>query len=77
MSVQTGSVGPSSIPVGPVDDFETNVDRIIRESMEAGDFDDLPGEGKPIPGQGTKDDELWWVRGWLKRNREDSSGVEE
>ncbi len=61
------------MPIGPVDDFETNVDRIVRESMEAGDFDGLPGEGKPIPGKGTRDDELWWVRGWLKRNREDTS----
>ena len=56
------------MPVGPPDDFETNTDRIIREAMEAGEFDDLPGEGKPIPGAGSVDDEYWWIRSWVKRN---------
>ncbi|MEA1902472.1 MAG: DUF1992 domain-containing protein [Actinomycetota bacterium] len=51
---------------------ETHVDRLIREAIEKGEFDDLPGEGKPLPGAGTHDDALWWVRGWVKRNREDS-----
>lgn len=49
-------------------DIEPVVDRIIREAMESGEFDDLPGTGKPIPGAGTVDDEMWWVRSWLQRN---------
>jgi hypothetical protein len=49
---------------------ETLADRIIREAMEAGEFDDLPGLGKPIPGAGTVDDEMWWVRSWVERNHE-------
>ena len=49
--------------------FEAHVDRLIREAMERGDFDDLPGTGQPIPGAGTKDDEYWWLRKWIKRNR--------
>lgn len=49
--------------------FEAQVDRLIREAMERGEFDDLPGTGKPIPGAGTKDDEYWWLRKWIKRNR--------
>lgn len=53
---------------GSPERFESHVDRLIREAAERGDFDDLPGTGKPIPGKGTKDDELWWVRRWLKRN---------
>lgn len=52
----------------PTDRFEPLPERLIREAIEAGEFDNLPGEGKPIPDAGTKDDELWWVRGWLKRN---------
>lgn len=48
--------------------FESLPERLIREAIEAGEFDDLPGEGKPLPGAGTADDELWWVRQWLKRN---------
>jgi hypothetical protein len=42
--------------------------------MEAGEFDDLPGTGRPLPGAGVPDDDLWWVRGWLKRNSEWNSG---
>ncbi|HEX9847321.1 MAG TPA: DUF1992 domain-containing protein [Acidimicrobiia bacterium] len=57
------------MPAGQPDPSETYVDRIIREAMEAGDFDDLPGEGKPIPGAGTARDDLWWVREWIKRNQ--------
>jgi Domain of unknown function (DUF1992) len=48
--------------------FETLPERLIREAIEAGEFDDLPGEGKPLPGAGRPDDELWWVRSWLRRN---------
>ncbi len=53
---------------GSSERFESHVDRLIREAKERGDFDDLPGTGKPIPGAGIKDDEMWWVRRWLKRN---------
>lgn len=28
--------------------FEKNVEAILREAIERGDFDDLPGKGKPI-----------------------------
>lgn len=28
--------------------WESPVDRLIREAMEAGKFDDLPGKGKPV-----------------------------
>jgi hypothetical protein len=52
---------------------EPVAERIIREAIEAGEFDDLAGTGKPIPGRGTVDDELWWVRTWVERNRESRS----
>ncbi len=51
----------------PEDIPETTVDRLIQEAAERGEFDDLPGAGKPIPGAGTKDDPLWWVRSWVRR----------
>jgi hypothetical protein len=35
--------------------------------MEAGEFDELPGTGKPLPGAGMPDDDLWWVREWVRR----------
>ena len=49
--------------------FESPVDRAIREAVERGDFDDLPGKGKPLPGAGTTGpiDENWWIRGYLER----------
>lgn len=62
----TGQPDPSLAFSDPA---ETRADRLIREAMETGQFDDLAGSGKPIPGAGTVDDDLWWVRSWLERNR--------
>jgi hypothetical protein len=45
--------------------FETWVERQIREAAERGEFDNLPGSGKPIPDTG--EDELWWVKDYLRR----------
>jgi len=45
--------------------WETWVERQIRESMERGDFDNLPGQGQPLRLDGP-DDELWWVRAKLR-----------
>ncbi|XVQ86222.1 DnaJ family domain-containing protein [Microbispora siamensis] len=42
--------------------FESWIDRQIREATERGEFDDLPGAGKPIPGQGKPYDEMWWIK---------------
>ncbi|ALE76743.1 hypothetical protein FRP1_27555 [Pseudonocardia sp. EC080625-04] len=49
--------------------FESPVDRAVREAAERGEFDDLPGRGRPLPGAGTTGpvDENWWVRGYLRR----------
>lgn len=47
---------------------ESVAERRIREAMEAGEFDDLPGTGRPLPNAGKPDDDLWWVREWLERN---------
>ena len=46
---------------------ESAVDKQIRLATERGDFDDLPGAGKPLPGLDEPDDDLWWVRGYLRR----------
>jgi hypothetical protein len=48
-------------------DFETWIDTQIREAQERGEFDDLPGKGKPIVGLDQPSDEMWWVRSWLRR----------
>lgn len=47
--------------------YESAVDRAIREAQERGEFDNLPGKGKPLPGLDTPVDELWWVRDYVRR----------
>lgn len=47
--------------------WETWIDRQIREGMERGEFDDLPGHGQPIADVDRPHDELWWVRNKLQR----------
>lgn len=46
--------------------FTLRAERLIEEAIAAGEFDCLPGSGKPIPGAGTVDDDLWWVRAWMR-----------
>jgi len=58
--------------VASVDVVRGHAERLIQEAMEAGEFDDLPGTGLPIPGAGRVDDELWWIRSWLRRNQDQS-----
>ena len=48
-------------------DFDTWIDKQIRDAERDGLFDDLPGKGKPIPDLDRPRDELWWVREKLKR----------
>jgi hypothetical protein len=50
----------------PGTSWESWIDAIIREGREQGEFDDLPGNGKPIEGLDKPHDELWWVRKKLK-----------
>ncbi len=47
--------------------FETWVERQIREATKRGEFDNLPGAGKPIAGLDEPHDELWWVKRKLRR----------
>jgi hypothetical protein len=45
------------------------VDMQVRRAMERGDFDDLPGAGKPIKGLGSTHDPDWWVKSLVERER--------
>ncbi|MEY2426258.1 MAG: hypothetical protein QOI61_1830 [Actinomycetota bacterium] len=47
--------------------FETWVDAQIREAKERGEFDNLPGTGKPLTNLDGNHDELWWIKQLLKR----------
>jgi hypothetical protein len=49
-------------------DFESWVDKQIRDAKARGEFDQLPGAGKPLPSDVESDyDELWWVKRKLAR----------
>jgi len=41
----------------------------IQAAQAEGQFDNLPGFGKPIPGIDEPHDELWWVKEKLKREQ--------
>ncbi|AEV83894.1 molecular chaperone DnaJ [Actinoplanes sp. SE50] len=47
--------------------YESSIDRQLREATERGEFDNLPGAGKPLAGHGEEYDEDWWVKDWLRR----------
>ncbi|WP_189331782.1 DUF1992 domain-containing protein [Actinoplanes ianthinogenes] len=47
--------------------YESSIDRQMREATERGDFENLPGAGKPLDGHGEEYDEDWWVKDWLRR----------
>lgn len=48
---------------------ESWIDKLIREAEQRGEFDNLPGAGKPIPGLDQPHDELWWVKQLLEREK--------
>jgi Domain of unknown function (DUF1992) len=47
--------------------WESWIDRQVRQATERGEFDDLPGAGRPIPDLDKPFDELWWVKDKLRR----------
>src|SRR5438477_12404418 len=54
--------------------FESLIDRQIRAAKERGEFDDLPGAGKPLPDRGELYDEDWWLKD-LARREELAGGI--
>src|SRR5262245_46417979 len=46
--------------------FDSLAEQQIRAAQAAGEFDNLPGFGQPIPGIDEPHDELWWVKDKLK-----------
>lgn len=47
--------------------WESWIETQIREARERGEFDNLPGYGKPLADNTGDHDEMWWIRNWLKR----------
>jgi hypothetical protein len=46
---------------------QTWVDLQVRQAMDRGDFDDLPGAGKPIQDLGDSHDPNWWIKKLVER----------
>ncbi len=55
--------------------FESWLDKQIREANERGDFENLPGKGKPLPDAGRRYDEDWWLKDYLRREGVTGDGV--
>jgi hypothetical protein len=53
--------------------LESMVERRIREAIERGEFENLPGAGKPIADLDQPEDDLAWVKRWMKREGIDLS----
>ena len=49
--------------------FENWIDRQIREAMERGEFDNLPGAGKPLELDSSED---WWIKAKIKAENLDA-----
>ncbi|MFE2168200.1 DUF1992 domain-containing protein [Streptomyces sp. NPDC059447] len=48
-------------------DIESWVDRQIREAADRGEFEELPGFGKPLASLDAPYDEMWWIKGKMHR----------
>src|SRR6478609_10452482 len=55
--------------------WESPVEKAIREAQERGEFDDLPGAGKPLKDLGDTDDPMWWLRRYAEREELDLSAT--
>jgi hypothetical protein len=49
--------------------YESHIDRVIREAQERGEFDNLPGSGKPLAGIDEPYDENWWLKELVRREQ--------
>ncbi|MEX0825642.1 MAG: DUF1992 domain-containing protein [Acidimicrobiia bacterium] len=45
------------------------VERKIREAIDRGEFEALPGAGKPIPDLDRPYEAAWWAKRWVERSR--------
>ncbi|MET0734273.1 MAG: DUF1992 domain-containing protein [Microbacterium sp.] len=68
--VHEADAAPESTPEAPVRptaeaterERAAYVETAIQQAIRRGEFDDLPGAGKPIPGLGATHDPDWWIR---------------
>ena len=49
------------------DRIESLIEARIKAAQRNGEFDNLPGAGKPLPGQNEPYDEDWWLKDFIRR----------
>ena len=54
--------------------YESSVEKAIREAQERGDFDNLPGAGKPLDLRDANDPD-WWIKRYAARENLDLGGA--
>lgn len=66
-----GSAEPErEVPAVPTAaDRAAYVETVIQQAIRRGEFDDLPGAGKPLPGVNGRHDPDWWIRRKIESER--------
>ena len=65
--MHTGGAMTERKPAGK--SWESWIEELIHNAQEAGEFDNLEGAGKPIPGLNDPYDPDWWVKKLLRREK--------
>lgn len=55
--------------------IESWVDQTIQQAQRRGEFDNLPGAGKPLKNLDRSGDPDWWVKGMIEREKLDMSAA--
>lgn len=58
----TGEQADDARPAPSIEQLRSNAEIAIQQAMRRGDFDDLPGAGKPLSGLTERHDPDWWIR---------------
>jgi Domain of unknown function (DUF1992) len=57
------------------DKYRALIDGHVRDAEARGEFDDLPGSGKPLASDAAPYDENWWVKGLIARENLDMTAA--
>lgn len=71
IAADDGSAEPArDVPAVPkAADRAAYVETVIQQAIRRGEFDDLPGAGKPLPGVNGRHDPDWWIRRKIESER--------
>jgi hypothetical protein len=64
-----GDEGKKPLGSMSVEERSRYVDTVVDQAMRRGEFDNLPLQGKPIPGLSGTHDPDWWLKGLIEREK--------